>query len=467
MPDNPNLALWIIIWTIVIAIVVVDRWRKRTVGVGLSFVFLLNLWLIHWPAAVIYLLPWYLDYDIDDQLSLVQAGFEQSTYAVIGFGLGSVILVPLMRRLFRFPGLAISTRFSEWRLDKIYLVIGVICFIAKFSSIGGIRTIGALISAGWSFLVAGLCLSCWRAWQENRRRAFLGWLAVGLSFPFVTIVIMGFLGFGVWLFFSLFTFIASFVRPRWKLIVAALLLAYLGLSLYGTYARDRAIIRDIVWAQQAPLADRISQLYLTVSTLEWFNPFNPIHLYFIDLRLNMNPLEGRAVEYLGSGNVEYAGGATLWWSIIGMIPRAVWLNKPEIGGSGDFVSRYTGIEFAEGTSVAPGLVMEFYVNFGTAGVILGFLCFGLIVAALDVVSGQRLFAGDWRGFVLWFLPGLALGRPDTSLVEVTTSAGAAVVMVLVVNTYLMLRIRRKSRLAARGGPRRSIQSVQATFHREF
>ncbi len=47
------------------------------------------------------------------------------------------------------------------------------------------------------------------------------------------------------------------------------------------------------------------------------------------------------------------------------IPRALWPNKPVVGGSGDLVSTYTGIRFADGTSVGIGQVLESFVNFGT------------------------------------------------------------------------------------------------------
>lgn len=446
MRDESNLALWVAVWIIVIGIVVANQWRKRLGGVGLTFAFLLNLWLNHWPAAVIYLLPWYLVYDLEDSLSVVEAGFEQATYALLGFAVGSVIVAPFLVRLFQFASPKKIIHAAEPRLAKMYLVIGLLCFLARFSFIGRLVTLNVLIAAGTNSLLVGLCLTFWQAWREKRRTAFLGWLLVALSFPFFTVTIMGFLAFGVMLFFSIFAFIASFVRPRWKLIVATLLLAYLGLSFYGSYIRDRNIIREIVWGQQAPLADRISQLYLTVGTLEWFNPFNPIHLYFIDLRLNMNLLEGRAVEYLGSGNVEYAGGATLWWSIIGMIPRTVWPGKPTVAGGSELASRYTGIEFAEGTSVGIGLVMEFYVNYGAAAVILGFLCLGVILTVVDSAAGRRLLKGDWKGFTLWFLPGLAMVNPGNSLVEVTTSVGAAVVMAYLINNYLLAHLLRGKRV---------------------
>src|SRR5205814_7729697 len=100
------------------------------------------------------------------------------------------------------------------------------------------------------------------------------------------------------------------------------------------------------------------------------------HRGAIDRRLNQNFLVGAAAASLESGQVEYASGATLGNMIVALIPRAIWPDKPAVGGGGSVVADFTGIEFAEGTSVGAGQVLEFYVNFGTWGVIGGFLLLG-------------------------------------------------------------------------------------------
>ncbi len=448
MHDDFNLGFGLVIWVIVIVVVVASRWRKGATGAGLSFAFLAELGLIHWPAAALYLLPWYLDYTDIWGDSFVKAGFQQSTYAVIAFGIGSVILVPLLVRLAQLPMPTTISRSPDTHPAKSYMVIGLLCFLALRTPIGRIPTVNALVGVGAYLLVVGLGLSCWAAWQARRYRVFVGWLLVALSTPFFTVLFLGFFGLGAMFFLMVVTFVSSFVRPRWKFLVAAVFLAYLGISLYGTYSRDRNLIREVVWSEETSLGDRIDQLYLTLSNIEWFDPFNPLHLLFIDQRLNMNLQVGQAVDYLASGNREYALGQTLWWSVVGMIPRAVWPGKPVIAGGSDLVTYYTGIEFGEGTSVGLGLVTEFYINFGSVGVVLGFLCLGIIVAVVDSAAGQRLSKGDLQGFALWFLPGVALLNVGGSLVELTSGAGAAVIMAMGVNKYIRLRLRDKKVLPA-------------------
>lgn len=438
MEDNSHLALWAVIWVVIIGVVVASRWRKGAVSVGLPFAFLLNLWLNHWPAAVIYLLPWYVVYDLNNNVGAVEAGFEQATYAVVGFEVGSAILAPYLMRWSQFPRRGNITHLPEPRLATIYTLLGAACFLARSMSIGRVPTLGALIAVGTNAVLVGLCLIIWQSWREKRHIAFVGWLLLALSLPFFTVTFLGFLGLGVMLFISVFAFVASFMRPRWKLIVFAFFLAYLGSSTYATYIRDRDVIRQVVWYEDAPLSDRIKQLSLSLADIAWFNPFDPVHLYWIDFRLNMNTQVGAAVDSLKTGDAEYAAGSTLWWSVIGMIPRALWPGKPAIAGGSELVSRYTGLDYGDETSVGVGLVMEFYVNYGTASVFLGFLVLGVIITAVDEAAGRRLSRGDWRGFAFWFLPGLAMVNPGAnSVVEVTTSVGAAVVAAYLVNNCLL------------------------------
>src|SRR5262249_48114281 len=145
-------------------------------------------------------------------------------------------------------------------------------------------------------------------------------------------------------------------------VVAGLLLGFVGLSVYVSYMRDRSEIRDVVWGGQS-LGDRVDRVATTFHAFEWFDPSKDEHLARIDSRLNQSFLVGAAVSRL-SDIGGFAGGETLWDALIAVVPRALWPDKPVVAGSGNLVTRFTGIEFAAGTSVGIGQVMEFYVNFG-------------------------------------------------------------------------------------------------------
>ena len=64
------------------------------VGVGLVAAFGLQMMMLHWLAAAIYLLPWYWNLD----LRVVFAGLRESTWAIGGFTLGvAIITAPRVR----------------------------------------------------------------------------------------------------------------------------------------------------------------------------------------------------------------------------------------------------------------------------------------------------------------------------------------------------------------------------------
>ena len=287
MEDSYNHILWIWIWIAVIWLIVWSRWRKGVMGAGLPFAVLVHLWLIHWPAAVIYVLPWYVYYVDMESERLVWLGFQQSTYAIMAFGIGSVILAPFLTSAFRRTRPKIISRPGDNRLPTMYLALGLVSFLALRSPLGQLPTVNSLIAAGANLLVVGLGMKCWEAWQTKRYRLLIRWLIVTLSFPFFTVAFLGFAGMGAMVVLLVFTFISSFVRPRWKLIGVLIIFAYLGISFYGTYSRDRDLIRQVVWSEEATLTDKIDQLYLTLSTSEWFSLYNPVHLFFVDQRLNM------------------------------------------------------------------------------------------------------------------------------------------------------------------------------------
>jgi hypothetical protein len=441
--SSSNLGLLLVAWMAVAIVTVYNQWMRRDAGTGLILAYLLNLWLIHWPGAAIYLLPWKPLHDP----STVEAGFQQATYAVIGFGAGSIIFTPLCRRVFKFAKPAAIIHRPNPRLAQMYIVVGLVCFAILVPFLGGLPTITSLVSSGWNLLVAGLGLSCLQAWQEQKPRVFLCWLVIGLCIPLFTIISQGFASYGTAATIAFLAFVGTLYRHRWwKLALVGFLIGYLGLSFYVSYMRDRQVIRETFGGGQT-LSNRLAQLYMTLSDFEWFDPSNDLHLQRIDDRLNQNHLVGAAVNFLGSGAQDFAQGDTLWEALLALVPRAVWPDKPIVAGSGNLVTTYTGISFAEGTSVGIGQVIEFYVNFGDVGVILGFFVIGMIITVVDWSAYQSLKQGDWERFIFWYLPGLSLLQVGGSLMEVTSSAAAAAVLSLLLHRYLMRRtVRRKPQL---------------------
>jgi hypothetical protein len=435
MPESRLLFL-LLAWLGALAALATGRQWRKFPGTGLVLAYALNLWMIHWVAPALYLLPWYNRYPPQ----VVEAGLEQSLYGLAAFAFGSLVLAPLLMK----AGLAPSVRQRmqiDSRLPKAYVAIGAASYALLSLGVGAIPSATALVSTGQQLVVVGLGLCCWFELRTGSRSRLAFWIGITLLLPLVTIVTRGFIGYGAVAALTVLILISQFTKARPVVVAAGVLLIYVGLSVFVTYMRDRGDIRGAVWGGQ-PLQARLAQLQKTASDFEWFDYTNNDHLTYIDTRLNQSYLAGLAVTRVSEGG-EYAYGRTIWEALIALIPRAIWPDKPLEAGSGGMVTEYTGLRFIEGTSVGIGHVMEFYVNFGTLGTIVGFLAMGMLITILDLSAVERLAANDLHGFVLWYLPGLSLLQVGGSLVEAIVSAVAGVVVALLANKYLD-RLQRKT-----------------------
>jgi hypothetical protein len=431
------LPILLLAWPLAVAALSLARSRRGSAGAGLMLAYVVNLWLIHWPGPALHLLPWYEAVN----RNTVMLGLQESTYALVAFTFGGLVLAPFV---FNCEFLPKPTAFHrpDRNLPLAYVTLGVIAF-PLISIAQSIPSATALVSTGYKLVVVGLGLCCWHAWKTRDARRVAFWLGLTLALPFVTMTTMGFIGYGATATLTVLSFLSGFVEKKWAVIVAAgLCVGYLGLSTFVTYMRDRPQIRASVWSGES-YGERLTRVGQTFMAFEWFDPWNMAHLDAVDSRLNQSYLVGLAVSRLEETN-EFAYGDTFWKALIALIPRAVWPEKPDdlSAGSGSLVTEFTGVRFGSGTSVGIGHVMEFYVNFGTTGVIFGFLFMGLVVTMLDTMAAQSLAVNDLPSFVLWFLPGISLLQVGGSFVEVTTGIIASLTVAVVANAYLS-RLQRK------------------------
>lgn len=442
--EHEWLIFWLFIWLLVMASVISSMWSKKLPSVGLPLTYLFNLSINHWFGAMIYSFPWYSPqssaYLISQGASMANtvAGFQQSVYGVIGFGFGSIIFAPWLLKIFKPTWLWDMPKQPNLKLPKTYISLGLFFYFVLSPILSRIPSVAALAGSGFLLLSVGLCLACWKAWCMGNKKAFLSCLAVTCCIPFLSMVSAGFLSFGTGAAVIVLIFVFTFYRPRWKLIVITLLVLYFGLSVMVTYFRDREEIRAQVWTGKSA-ESRIEQVWKTMSNFEIFSFSEQRHLEIIDGRMNINIIVGLAVNYISSGAANFAGGESLVQAVIAAVPRILWPGKPVSAGSGDLVSRYTGIEFPSGTSVGVGNVLELYLNFGSMGVVLGFFVLGILLRIFDLAAGQRLLSGNWVGFTSWFIPGMSLINPAGSLSEVVSTTTASVVLVFLINRVYLKR----------------------------
>ena len=449
MDIERTLLLWVLVWLAAAGYVLVRRWRSGE-SVGLVLVYVVTFGTIHWLAPMLMLLPWNQGPDLEFTVE----GLHQSALAMVAFAVGAEMSGLLRARQRDMPTDDSTGSTIPAAATSAYLVTAVLLYIFISPLAARLPTIATLVAAGSTLMAVAVGLKTWSAWSENRTGMMWLWVASTVIFPVVTVLMQGFLGYGYAAALVVLGFVASFYRPKWRMVVLGALLTYGGLSVYVTYMRDRDDIRETVWGG-ASLDDRLARIRSSFEQEEWFSPSDSDHLRRINGRLNQCFFVGAAVSYLTEGRGEYAAGRTLVDAVLAIVPRALWPDKPVTGGSGDIVSTYTGIKFGEGTSVGVGQVLELYVNFATPGVLIGFLVVGFLVVHFDRTSADRLLRGDAAGFMKRYMPGLSMLQVGGSIAEVVGTAAASYVLVVIVNHMLMAVFRIDTAAPARptGGRR--------------
>jgi hypothetical protein len=427
MIETEQFTTWLAIWLGGLGLILWAQ-RKGSSGVGLVLAYALQLWVIHWLAPAMYALPWY-----GPPTPVLMAGLQVSTYAILGVAIGSAVIAPLLRRAtvrheISFDQEEDVALADPWLL-RCCLAAGVISYIVQ-PIVRPLPTLGALVSVASNLLVVAVAMECWNA-IHGQGRSIWRWIALSALLPFITIVTQGFLSYGFAAMLTVLAFVGCIYRPRWKVVALGAIASYLALSIFVTYMRDRRAIRQVVWSDGS-YSSRLTEVAHTFSDFEFLDFTNIQHLDRIDDRLNQNTLLGTSVEYLATRPDEFARGETIWDAVLSPIPRALWPDKPIAAGSGNLVSRFTGLKFAEDTSVGIGHVMEWYVNFGGVGVFLGSLLFGIVLAFIDDVAVGHLQNGDWSRFCLWYLSALSLLQVGGSLVEAIAGAAGGIVIGLLI-----------------------------------
>ena len=427
---------WALIWVAGVSIVLIKTSKKTTAGSGLVLAYLFNFWLLHWPGAVAYLSSSSTALD----LNIVESGFRLSSFGMISFVVGNVFLAPKIVAKLKLREPKAAPAVSDMKAAKTFIVVGLLFYGLMGSALFVLPTIRSLISSGWQFVVVGVALMMWKAWHEKKLKRIWFILALCLALPMFTLITQGYISYGVTGVLAIFAFTVMFYRPRAKLVLVGLLVGYLGFSFYVGYMRERTTIREAVWGGQ-DYSVRAGRVLSIFTSFELFNPLDSDHLQRIDDRLNQNALVGASMNFMDTGFTEFAHGTTLLEAVQALVPRLLWPDKPVTAGSTDLVSKYTGMSFGEGTSVGIGQVLEFYVNFGIIGVIVGFLIFGVVVTVIDQIAIHHLANGNWKTFTLWYLPGLTLLQAGGQLVEITAGAAAAAAIAFVVTRVLQLYFR--------------------------
>jgi hypothetical protein len=244
------------------------------------------------------------------------------------------------------------------------------------------------------------------------------------ALPLSTLATAGFIGYGVSWVISGVAFLFSVTRRRLLFYCVAPFAGLVGAGFFVAYLATRAAIRAAI-AYNEGFSSVVSTIGNLFSSVEILDLSSPALSFAVDARLNQNYLDGYAAQRYVSGAVDLAYGSTI--QLWALIPRALWPDKPPVGGGSDFVSKFTGLPFDSTTSVGIGQVMEFYMNFAMPGLIIGFFVLGYVLMILDLGIMRALTKGDMRKVLLCAMPGLTLLQPGGNLLEVMVATVGAIV----------------------------------------
>ena len=400
--------------------------RRNSVSLGLPFAYLSLLFLYHVPGAYVQL--------VDDMFighrHEIALGFRLTAIGFVSFVIG----VWLARREATGAQAAPVLRTSQMQFEEDrpfwwFCIVGGWLFSFALTPLRELPSIGAAIYNGGAIWMLGLMLGLRSAVRKHDRKWTMIWTGLLFAYPALILVTIGFLSYGTAAVIIVASTLAVSGRSYWRIVFTTVLTVYLALSLFSNYFQGRDSIRRAVWSG-ASTERRVEAISKIFTEFKLFDGTDQIVLVGFDIRLNQNYFIGLAAENIESNKVQYLYGESVTDALLALIPRALWPDKTVFGGSPEIVAKMTGLWLNPDTSWGVGNVMEFYINFGIPGVIVGFLVLGWLLGRFDHRAALAETRRDYKAAMIYFLPAVALIQPLGSMVELSGSMAAAWVAAL-------------------------------------
>lgn len=387
--------------------------RRPRLSLGLPLAYLASLLLIHVPGAIAHRVGG--DFLTDD--AATQEGMFITAAGVVSFVAGVWLARSTSRPQSGFVP-------ADRRNFALFCLFGGWAVVYGLSPLGRIPSVGAAIDKGGAVWILGCLLGLRAAVDARSMNRILGWSAALAVYPSLMLLVGGFLSYGSAAIIVVISVFAIAARSYWRASAGVALAAVFGVTLFVSYFELRDDIRNDVWGG-ASMSHRLSTTSGMFTHLHLIDPNDQKDLNALDLRLNQNRFVGLAAERIRSHDVDMLWGQSVLDSLIALVPRAYWPDKPVKGGSGDMVADMTGLELNKDTSWGVGNVMEFYVNFGLPGVVAGFALLGGLLGWLDLQAAAAERRARFGRAIICFLPAVAMIQPGGSLVELVGGSGAA------------------------------------------
>jgi uncharacterized membrane protein len=410
----------LLVWVGLMAILLVMITRKDRSGV-LLLAYCVGLAMIHVAGAINHLGEGIAGFLAEE----TRIGFEVTLVGIACLLAGAMLARASLRyRPNAKQPVQVTQRLTYRQFGVLFIGIGLFSFFGFAPLTGFIPGLAALSSGVVGLLIVGMWMVISDAMDRGRQGRLGLILGSLLVLPFATLLTGGFLGYGVgWLILIFSLLVINHPKRLWMILAAPLVL-YAGMSFAVAYLAEREYVRASL-NEEVPLAERLRHVPSMFGRIAPYNWNDPDHAYFIDLRFNQNYLVGLTVDRLNHREIRHElGGTVPLWSLI---PRAVWPDKPEVGGGGDIVEEATGLRFDEDSSFGAGQPLEFYLNFGWAGVFIGFMLLGALLMFLDRRISLALRERNIPALVMAGMPGIALIQPGGNLMEILVAFAAAIV----------------------------------------
>ncbi len=387
--------------------------RNGTPSLGLPFAYLFITLIIYVPGAVAHLCDPGLPYHYATVIGIRLTGI-----GLVAFAAG--VWISRFKR--RGPG--ISWPPVRLNFQIFALIVGWIVTFSVRHLLVGIPSFNAVADTGAQIWILPIILAFAICVHRGDILGFIIWGLASVLFPVTMLIFGGFLCHGVETMVICLAVLVVLARSHLVVVTVLSIISVAGMAIFISYFLVRADIRDVAWGE-ASVQEQIIESTRIVTEFRFLDLEDPDHLDALNQRLNQGFFAGLAAFRLKMGIVDYYRGRTFWEGVLALIPRLIWPEKPVYGGSPAIIQNMSGYYVGEGSSFGVGQVMEFYINYGMASLIAGFVLLGWALGTLDRMAATAYVEGKHRRLMSTFLPAIALIQPNGSVVELVGGAAAA------------------------------------------
>ncbi|MGV6851700.1 MAG: hypothetical protein ACWA5R_05905, partial [bacterium] len=251
---------WVYAWPVIVLFVVYWYTWKSRAGAGFVIAYVLLMFANYWPGAFVYLDPHYSWFPRYWEYS----GFVLASQGLIAFVVGAVIVDLLIKKK-KLVSVEIELKSFDtknvFQMQKVaysLLFIGTVSYFILTPLLGKVASLGALISGLNRLVLVGIFVGIW-ATRNSELKKRIVWLGIAASLPVITLLLEGFLGYGITMLVAVAAFFISVRKARLWYVPVAIVVVYVGLSGFVTYMRDRSDLREVIWggAQLETRLDRV------------------------------------------------------------------------------------------------------------------------------------------------------------------------------------------------------------------